>query len=405
MENKLVKTMIGAVALTGSAVAGPMSGPVPGPIEAVGASNGSSCGNFCSSLKTVGKLYKNSSNPYIQEVSIFGRAQFQYADVEAENAAGVDVSQDFEEVRRARLGMKVKAFNGLELVGRANMINDKNATGGDRDWGYKDFDEAYAAYKFGNVLGFDDLKLKYGRLKVAVGHESHTSSKKIKTVERSALSNKIYRKRYTGFMASGKRGNIAGTVGVLSLDKSDFVGNWDAGTALYGSTTLNLMGNDVLLDAVYNLDEGSVDDQVGLGYKFAFSAATEKELYGWNVMANAVYGHNGDNTSVGAGDGGSFWGLVVMPSKFIVEDKVEAVFRYQYQGSSKSNGVSANKRYFGNTIGNPTGDQHHSIYSGLNYFFCGHNSKLMAGVEYETLDTPAGDASGTTFWAAYRMYF
>jgi len=398
MENKVVKTMIGAVALSSAAIAG----PVAGPIETVAAP---SCGNFCNSLKTVGKLYKNSDNPYIQEVKIFGRMQYQYAGVDAETAAGTDVSKGYDQFRRVRAGIQVKALNGLTLKANANFVNDGDHKAGPRDWGYNDFDVAFAEYSFGKVFGFDEFSLSYGRHKINMGHESHTSSKKIKTVERSALSNKIYHKRYTGFLASAKRGNLNGTFGVLSLDKSKFIGKWDAGTALYGSTTVDVMGNEVVFDAIYNLDEGKADDQVGLGYLFAFSASTDKEIAGWNVGLNAVYGHNGGNTSAGSGDGGSFWGLMVMPSKFIVEDKVEAVFRYQYQGAAKANGISANRRYFGQTVGNPTGDQHHSLYAGLNYYFCGHNSKLMVGVEYDNLSTPTGTASGNTLWTAYRMYF
>ena len=41
------------------------------------------------------------------------------------------------------------------------------------------------SYSKSDVLGFDKAGLSYGRHKVAMGHESHTSSKKIKTVERS----------------------------------------------------------------------------------------------------------------------------------------------------------------------------------------------------------------------------
>ncbi len=408
MEHNVVKTIIGAVALSSAAIAGPIAGP---DIQAPPAPNS---GSFCDTLGNIGKLYKNSDNPYIQEVSVFGRAHFTYAHVNGSDSAGNDFDQDFEEVRRARIGTKIKAFNGFELLFRANMVSDNKSRGGnDRDWGYQDFDEAYLSYNFGTIAGIDDVKLGYGRYKIAVGAESQQSSKKIKTVERSAISNKTFTNRYTGFLLSGKRGNVDATVGVLSLDDSDFVGNWDAGNAIFVDTTIKIGAHDYDFDALYNLDEGTADDQVGMDFLFASSIATERNIGGWNVLFNAIYGHNGDSSAAGAGDGGSFWGFIVLPSKFIVEDKVEAVFRYQYQGSSKQNGINTTRRYFGQAVGNsdgsgdnsPEGDQHHSIYAGLNYYFCGDHSKLMIGAEYENLSTPTGTADGTTLWAAYRMYF
>jgi hypothetical protein len=51
------------------------------------------------------------------------------------------------------------------------------------------------------------------------------------------------------------------------------------------------------------------------------------------------------------------------------------------------------------------GDEHHSVYGGLNYFLCGHNAKIMAGVEWETLQTMSGDVDALTWWLAWRMYF
>jgi hypothetical protein len=401
MENKIVKTMIGAVALSSAAMAGPVA-----EVAVVPVTNG---GDFCDTLKSFGTLYKNKDNPFIQEVKIFGRTQFTYANVNGETSSGDDFSESYEEVRRARVGTKITAFNGLELLFRANMVTDRKPVGGDRDWGYKDFDVAIISYNFGTVAGIEDFKLSYGRLKVAVSAEAQQSSKKIKTVERSAISNRVFRRRYTGLLASGSRGNVNATIGLLSLDRSEFVGNWDAGNALFLDSTVELGGHDYQFDALYNLDEGSTaDDQVRLNYLFASSLATEREIAGWNVLFNVIYGDNGEDSAI-AETGGAFWGLVIEPSKFIVEDKVEAVFRYQYQGSSEAKGISALRRYFGQGLSDAgsgiRGDQHHSIYAGLNYFFCGHNSKIMVGAEYENLSTPDGSASGTTLWAAYRMYF
>ena len=405
MENKVVKTMIGAVALSSAAMAGPITETAVGPV-ATPTTNG---GDFCNTLQNFGTLYKDKSNPYIQEVTVFGRFQGQYAYVDGSDVNGQDFNRDFEEVRRLRAGIKIKAFNGFQLKANVNLEDDDKPTGGDREFGYQSFDQFKASYQMKDVMGFDSLQLTYGRHKIKVGHESHTSSKKIKTVERSSLSNKIYDNRYTGFMLEAERGGMEGTLGILSLDKSDFVGNWDAGNAIYASTGFEAMGGDVLLDVFYNLDQGTADDQVGVGYEWVASAAWDGSIGDWDLMVNLAVGDNGDNSN--ADREGAFYGLVIMPSKYIVEDKVEFVARYQFQGSTEAEGIRTNSRYvrraeLGATdLGSGRGDSHHSIYTGLNYFFCGQNSKIMTGVEYETLTAEDGDVDATTLWLAYRMFF
>ncbi|MGJ8657541.1 MAG: porin [Akkermansiaceae bacterium] len=402
MENNVVKTIIGAIALSGAAVAGPIDAPVVAQPE-------SNSGDFCSTLQNFGMLYNDKSNPFIQEVSVFGRFQGQYAYVDGSDVNGKDFNNDFEEVRRLRAGMKIKAFNGLQIKGNVNLEDDDKPTGGDREFGYQDFDQMKFSYKKKDIMGFDSLELTYGRHKIEIGSQSHTSSKKIKTVERSALSNKIADGRFTGFTLDFERGGLAGTLGFLSLDDSDFIGNWDAGNAIYASTSVEALGGDILFDVFYNMDQGTDDDQIEVGYEWVASAAWNGQVADWDLMVNLVVGDNGEQSN--SDREGAFYGLVVMPSKYIIEDKLEFVTRYQFQGSSEEEGVRMNSRYvrraeLGDTdLGGGRGDAHHSIYAGLNYFFCGHNSKIMTGVEYETLTAQDGDVDATTLWLAYRMYF
>ncbi len=393
MKSKVVTTMIGAVALTGTAITASAEG----------------AGDFCNSLQNIGKLYKDKSNPYIQEVSVFGRFHAQYAYVDGEDVNGNDFNRDFEEVRRMRAGMQIKAFNGFAVKANINLEDDDKPTGGDRVFGYQNFDQVKFSYKMKNVLGFDELKLTYGRHKIKMGHESHLSSKKIKTVERSAISNKIFDGRFTGLTLAAERGGVEGTLGILSLDDSDFIGNWDAGKALYLSTGFEALQGQMVLDLFYTLDQGDDDNQVGVGYEWAASASWEGNVGSWDLMVNTAFGDNGDQSKEKRE--GMFYGLVVMPSKFIVEDKVEFVARYQYQGSTEDEGIRMNSRYvrrseIGSTdVGKGRGNSHQSLYAGLNYYFCGHNSKIMTGVEYEALNAEDGDVTATTLWMAYRMYF
>jgi hypothetical protein len=104
-----------------------------------------------------------------------------------------------------------------------------------------------------------------------------------------------------------------------------------------------------------------------------------------------------------------FYGLVVMPSYWVIAEKIEAVVRYSLQVAEEAEGIRSNSRYLrrdhGGAVASGRGDEHHSVYGGLNYFLCGHNAKIMAGVEWETLQTMSGDVDALTWWLAWRMYF
>ena len=145
--------------------------------------------------------------------------------------------------------------------------------------------------------------------------------------------------------------------------------------------------------------------EVGVGYKWAASVSYETQIANWNLMVNAIYGDNGDSTYAGRKSrSGNFYGLVVMPSTFIIEDKLEFVARYAYQGASEDEGIRTNSRYVRRdhgpvvnaNIGGGRGDEHHSIYAGLNYYFCGHGMKVQAGVEHEFRNT-GDDMLGVLF--------
>ena len=108
--------------------------------------------------------------------------------------------------------------------------------------------------------------------------------------------------------------------------------------------------------------------------------------------------------------------FVFLPTRWIIENRLEAVFRYQYAHASSPEGIRLNSRYARNAghpsqeniaaLDNGRGDEHHSTYLGLNYYLCGDNSKFMAGVEWDDINSNGNDVyEGITYWLAYRMYF
>ncbi|MDB4142656.1 OprO/OprP family phosphate-selective porin [Akkermansiaceae bacterium] len=401
MNKKLIQAIgAGVTATTLSAFAGDMSVAPPAPVNN---------GNWCDALQGIGTIYKDKNNPYIQEIKVFGRAHYQFSSTDGEYKSYTDdeyKETDFDsnggELRRLRFGTSIKFLNDFKLVGRVNL-----ESGGYRTdkLEFANFDELYLTYNVGDLGAFEDVSFTYGRLKLAFGGEEHMSSKKIKTVERSNINNTYGGPRPTGLMANAGLGGVNYSVGIFNTDSGrDALGDWNEGIAYYASAEFEVASGDVIADFLYN-DADSSDEDL-FGYEWAASLTYMTEIGNWDLLLNATYGedHGGDSS----------YGLVIMPSTFLIEDKLEAVVRYQYAGSDDGNGLGINSRAVRNSFADETGpggariaggDENHTIYAGLNYFLCDHNAKVMVGAEYETLDGTGVDLEATTLWAAFRMYF
>ncbi len=388
MTKQIVKSMVGALAFAGVAQAGPAVSEAP-----------VNSGDWCTSLKTIGKVYSSDTNPYIQEVKFFGRAHYQWAYVDGDAAAG-NFSGNGDELRRLRFGTSVKFLNGFKLKTTINLVDDSN---GFRrpELGFDSFYDLVLSYKLGDVAGFSDVSLAYGRMKHTISHEAHVSSKYIKTIERSNIANHFYKGLTpTGFKVNAKRGEYKFAFALFSTDGANDTrrktwGAWNDGLAYY----LNVQRGGWNLDFIYN--DVNAGDQDSFGFEWATSLAYNTKVAGWDLMVNGILGNESN--------GADTFGLVVMPTKFIIEDKLEAVVRYQFAGSSEDR-LRATKRYVRRVaakdgVALARGNRNHTLYAGLNYYLCGNNAKFMTGIEYEKLDGAAENIDAVTFLTAFRMYF
>ncbi len=376
------------------------------------------CG-FCDLVKAPGtKLYENKDSWFINSFNFVGRFQYQGAYLDGDDVNGDDFGEYFTDFRRVRFGAKLGFGRYFQIKGNANFVSDGRQSERNLDWGYSSMDELIASFNAGKAFdleGLDGFKISYGRKKMLVGHEVHMSSKKIKTVERSAIANRAFPTRMTGVWVDLAKGPWSGHAGVFTTDDSRSIAGWKGGEAYYLNVNYKLENEDNLtFDFLYNDANG--DDEKNLVntnqgadlYEWAFSAAWDRKRDKWGLMANVIVGDNGD---VGNSDReGLFYGLVVLPT-YDITDNLELVGRYAFQASEEDEGIRTTSRYFrreartGADVNGGRGDSHHSIYAGLNYYICGDNMKIMSGVEWQTLDTPDGDADGLTLWLAYRMYF
>ena len=395
MKNKLIQAIgAGFAATTVGALAGDFSDTT----TAVVSQPSGGSGNWCDSIGDIGTVYKDKSNPWIQEVKFFGRAHQQWGYTDGSDKGG-DFSGDGYELRRLRFGTSIKFLDGFTLLGRADFQNG----GGFRDTSirYKGFDELYLNYNFGSFGALEDFTVGYGRYKVGFGGEEVESSKKIKTIERSNLNNFYAGKRASGARVSFTANDVNYMFGVYGVDgDKEAIGSLSGDLVYHVGAEFEALGGDVFLQAIVTDSHRTSPDDV-FGSDWAVSANYTTEIGRFDLFTNATYGEGYDGNAV--------YGVVIMPSTMLIEDKLEAVFRYQWLHSEAQN-VEASKRIVRpiaklDGVDLPSGDNNHTFYAGLNYFICEHHAKAMLGVEHEINDGGSADTEATTLWGALRFYF
>ncbi len=349
-------------------------------------------------LKNAGKVY-SSDDGLVQEVKLFGRVHYQYNYSDGESA-GQNFSGDRDELRRLRLGMSVKFLDGFKALARWNV--DEQGFKGTAAV-YDSWDELYIDYSKKDIAGFDKASIGYGRYKLLFGGEEHQSSKKIKTIERSAINNRFGSRRPTGVNINLERGDVEYIVGIWSTElELEHWAGWSEDVAYQFSATMPAADGELILDFIYADGDGQL--LTPFNYDYAGSVTYTRDFGGVNVMANATASKAFDRDP---------WGFVIIPSFYIIEDKLEAAFRYQYAsvdtdlGVPRSSGSRGLRRVaLAEGVGTGNGDEYQALYAGLNYFVAGHNLKFMTGVEYEDISNSADrELDGVTLWAAVRAYF
>ncbi len=382
------------------------------------------CKDFCEWWHDLGTLYSNPKNRRIQELKFIGRFHYQYGLVDGEGG-GNEVNYETDEIRRFRAGLTSKFLNYWDLYAESEISDDQRPRGGDlairfqHMWQLKLHFDAKKAFDLYRV---DGLKFGIGSREINMSYEWVTSSKRIKTVERSAIANKIWAfnsefANPTGAWVITELKPITWTFGVFSTTQNDWIAPFNDGELYYSNLHWDVYDcpcgkeTDFRWTAFYQ-DRSAGDEVLAAGLDWATAMSVQHKQGPWESHVEGILGNNGDQSN--ANRGGNFWAVVVMPSYWIVDDRLEAVVRYQYQGSKESQGIRLNSRYVRRagsrdnlpTFANGRGDEHHSVYMGLNRLICSHQHKIMAGVEYDSLYQNGNELfRGWSVFTAYRTYW
>ena len=381
-------------------------------------------GDWCTWLNDKpGLLYENKDNPWIDSFEIGGRFHYQAAYIEGTDVNGRDFNDKYDEYRRLRLETKTGFLRYFTAEINVNLVRDdrfRDDLFTDLEWGYDRFDEASIEFDLHKAIGergpFDDIKLKYGRMKLKMTEEVHMSSNEIYTIERSGIGDKLggAQSRPTGATLELEKGDWKLVTGVYSAeDDADFIGGWNDGQFYYGSLEWQATEDfRLLLDYSQNdLDDRAVVDDA-LGYAWAASLSAIYEKKNWGIITEAIYGDNGGANGLITRRQGDFHSFVVMPWYWIIEDKLQVVLQYQYLSSPESQGIQIPSRYVradhedpAVDVDNGRGNEHHYLYGGLNYHICRDRIKLMGGVALDDLTTRRSEVKALTYQIALRTSF
>ncbi|MDH4445047.1 MAG: porin [Akkermansiaceae bacterium] len=381
-------------------------------------------------------LYKDESNPILQEFSLQGRLQVHYADgnsdnghfdirdfKEASNANDQTVWGDNFEARRARLGFKSKWYQSWKLEGQI----DADTTDGANKI-YRSIYDLSLTY-----APTDAMNVTVGKTKVKFGREQEISSKEILPFESSLISNLLFPGELTGVMVNGKGIQDYWTyeLGVYGSDRVRTFSGYNEGTVTLGKIGYNYSSQsnlDTALASVqfmHNSAPGFKETDSDNFYSNSSPAFTDSialtndiTMGRFGLITDILYGFGYRGTADQAGLEKSLnqtdvFGISLIPSYFIASG-LQLVGQLQWaisdsvQPASGSDPATTNlglqsryEKWAPSVI--PNGDSYTSAYIGLNYYLYSHKLKFMNGIQYSTMDGGLAKSGQTASYDGYTF--
>ena len=386
----------------------------------------------CEKLKNLGKLYDNPESKGFQNIKLFLSYMHQYGYVDGKDSNGKSFDDSMEETRRFWMGLQGKIATYWKFKAVSQLSNDRHNYPADyRQLGHETFRSAnvtFDAGKFWNVSFADALEIGYGRRSARMADEWQRSAYLTNALERSDFSNKLWPSddengNPLAAWIKWKKGKHTFDTAVFSGTYEDYIGGWED-SIMYYASWLGDFSEGSSLDkkdfwlSLYSQDSTTSEERLAKGNDYAIAFVNRLAKGPWALHTSIGFGNNGPQTS--SDREGDFGGFVAMPMYWLQEDRLKLVLRYQYEGSDEAEGIRLNSRYArvaaardsSLDINKPTdkrggrGDNHHSAYAGLNYYFCGENLKLISGVQYDDLSSTGTRVyEGWTLGTSLRIWF
>ncbi len=358
--------------------------------------------SFSEWLPSCFKLYDvkkdGMDNPYIQQLNLNVRAQYQWGSLDPNGDHNNGRSSN-NEFRRFRIGANAVLFHDYKLETMWN-VGGVNAAfkNGERTRTSTGLESLSISTKY------SDVGVQLGHFKPAYMGEYRTSSSKIKTIERSAIVNALAAGTIWGASVKNadKKADFGWQAGAW-IQGTDDESIWElpefdsAASALFGASLSHKLGDSATLRLDYMHSFANTDEALASGVDYDGAGATDVVALSYEYNKDQFYflGEAIGAFNVIDGDDGSenVFGLVLLPS-YRISPHFEAVMRYQL--SAGSNAAGTYSRYYNlNSNYSDTSDLMQGIYFGMNYFFSPenpHTAKIMVGAEY--INSHGTDSAG-----------
>ena len=323
-----------------------------------------------------------------------GGFEYQYQDQRV--ARGAKLS-------RARLGVELETYYGIELTADVLLSSD-----GD----YEGWDTLQV-----RVPLSEDIDLSFGKFPPQFGTEytQDPSARWFPTL--SPLLAQVAPASSLGMVAEGDRGGFEWKGGWFSGDARRDIPGIAGDGYLYVSvaSSFNGSGGEEIvtprfqrwhLDYIYNFD-GNDSETIPMAYSHLLATGMQISAGNFDFYSDFLLAEGDDQTAWGVTAAGGYW---------LVEDAVRLVGRYHYANSREDGGVLVGWGVPGTgtdalgPFGSPastSASELHSIYGGLNFHVFEDNLLLGTGLEYRNLSGVVGrsdfDSWGWNTWARFAF--
>jgi phosphate-selective porin OprO/OprP len=258
--------------------------------------------------------------------------------------------------------------------------------------------------------------------------EWQRSSTVINCLERSSFANKLwlYDKEKGNPLAAWVKwsaGSHTFDAAVFSGTYDDYLGGWEDSKIFYlswlgnysDSSSLDLLEYWI---SYYNQQGDADEDHLAGGMDWSMALVNRLGQGDWLLHSTLATGNSGVLDKNGGSKDvrrqGEFWGIVLMPMRWLQKDRLKLVGRLLYQESDQAHGIKLNSRYAPLAqardstleLDGGRGDQHHAFYLGLNYYLCGERMKVISGIQYDDLKSEGSTQyEGWSLGTSFRIWF
>ncbi len=334
-------------------------------------------------------LYENADNPILQRLKLRGRyhGQFHLSENLQEDLPRDDGWED----RRIRLGLDATLFH--------KTVNLRvEAIGGDSlSPAYDGLNDLTLTWK-----PHSEFSLRVGKQKPQfAAYDRLQSSNTHPAIERSHIYTQLPVDSTLGLVAEGEHAAWTWQAGLYSNSANDELGSLSGGYTVGAGLGHHWRDCAGLDSATWRLDflHGEIQEEDTVLNHSPNALSTTIELQSGPL-------HIATELLLGLGEVDRF-GFYILPTYTVIPERLQIVMRYSYSAADSADGLRGASRYERPVI-NParaTGERHHAVYLGGQWFLHGDGLKFMAGAEWANLRGPSSASETLTLLTGIRFSF